>query len=279
MEPVLRAEDLGVGYGEQDVLENISFQVYAGDFLSVIGPNGSGKTTLLRALSGAIRARTGNVMYKGIPVRDYSRKQLAKSMAFVAQEYAFTHPMTVKEVVLMGRYPHLSRLSFEGPHDLEVARQAMRFTDTEHLGDRRFQELSGGERQRVIIARALAQEPEIVLFDEPTAFLDIGHQVDFFDLIWDLNRNRGLTIVAVSHDINLAAQYSGRMLLMQKGRVYRLGTVSEVVTEDAMRAVYGKQVLLDLNPVTGSPRITLLGRNQGAESGAVVEHRVMPENT
>ena len=279
MEPVLRAEDLGIGYGEQDVLENISFQVYAGDFLSVIGPNGSGKTTLLRALSGAIRAGTGNVMYKGIPVRDYSRKQLAKSMAVVAQEYAFTYPMTVKEVVLMGRYPHLSRLSFEGPHDLEVARQAMRFTDTEHLGDRRFQELSGGERQRVIIARALAQEPEIVLFDEPTAFLDIGHQVDFFDLIWDLNRNRGLTIVAVSHDINLAAQYSGRMLLMQKGRVYRLGTVSEVVTEDAMRAVYGKQVLLDLNPVTGSPRITLLGRHQGAESGPVVEQSVRPENT
>ena len=259
---LLKTEGVAFAYGSKVVLEDISFQVGKGDFLGIIGPNGSGKTTLLKVLNGVIEPRKGRVLFRDKPIRSFPRKELARSIGVVAQEYAFSYPFTVREIVLMGRYAHMSRLGFETSHDMEVALHSMRSTDIEHLADRKFHELSGGERQRVIIARALAQEPQIILFDEPTAFLDIHHQIEFFDFIWELNQNTGVTIVAVSHDINLAAQYCKEMALLSKGRVYRMGRPDEVVTEDSVFDVYGKRVLLDRNPLTGAPRITLLSQKE-----------------
>jgi len=259
---LLETEGVAFAYGSKMVLDDVSIQVEEGDFLGIIGPNGSGKTTLLKVLNGVIEPWKGRVFFRHKLIHSFPRKELARSMGVVAQEYAFSYPFTVREIVLMGRYAHMSRLGFESPHDMEVALHSMRSTDTERLADRKFNELSGGERQRVIIARALAQEPQIILFDEPTAFLDIRHQIEFFDFIWELNQNTGVTIVAVSHDINLAAQYCEEMVLLSKGRVFRMGRPDEVVTEDSIFQVYGKRVLLDLNPLTGRPRITLLSQNE-----------------
>lgn len=259
---LLETEGVAFAYGSKTVLDDVSIQVEEGDFLGIIGPNGSGKTTLLKVLNGVAEPSKGRVLFRRKPIRTFPGKELARSMGVVAQEYAFSYPFTVREIVLMGRYAHMSHLGFESSHDMEVALRSMCSTDTEHLADRKFHELSGGERQRVIIARALAQEPQIILFDEPTAFLDIRHQIEFFDFIWELNRNTGVTIVAVSHDINLAAQYCEKMILVSNGRVFKMGRPDEVVTEDSVFQVYGKRVLLDRNPLTGRPRITLLSQKE-----------------
>jgi iron complex transport system ATP-binding protein len=159
--------------------------------------------------------------------------------------------------VLMGRAPHLGRWRFEGDEDHRIAHNAMEMTDTLGLAARDMESLSGGERQRVLIARALAQEPRLMLLDEPTAFLDIRHQVDFFDRIRSLNCDRGLTVIAVTHDINLAAHYCDRIILLKDGRIEAAGPVDAVITEEHIRETYGTEVLVDRHPRTGSPRITL----------------------
>jgi iron complex transport system ATP-binding protein len=158
----------------------------------------------------------------------------------------------------MGRAPHLGKWRFEGETDFRIAREAMQMTDTLALKDRSMNALSGGERQRVLIARALAQQPQIMLLDEPTAFLDIRHQIDFFDLIRELNRNQALTVVAVTHDINLASLYCDRIVLLREGHVHCKGSPQEVISESNIRAVYETNVSVDVNPVTGRPRVTLL---------------------
>ncbi len=256
----LNVDGVSFSYQDKAVLSEIRFQVDKGGFLGVIGPNGSGKTTLLRILSGVLKPVQGHVFFDGRPLHEYGRRALARRMAVVAQEFGQTFPMTAEQVVLMGRFPHMARLAFESARDLGVVRRAMVKTDTVALAHRYFHELSGGERQRVVIARALAQEPEVVLFDEPTAFLDIRHQIEFFDFVWELNRDMGLTIVAVSHDINLAAQYCRELLLLSEGRVFEKGPAERVVTEKNIEAVYRKRVILDQNPLYGSPRITLMSQ-------------------
>jgi len=178
-------------------------------------------------------------------------------VAVVPQYSALAFPFSVEEVVLMGRSPHLGRWRFEADRDYRIAREAMEMTDTLALAARDMESLSGGERQRVLIARALAQEPRLMLLDEPTAFLDIRHQVDFFDRIRALNRDRGLTIVAVTHDINLAAHYCDRVILLKDGRIEAAGSVEAVITDENIRRAYETRVLVDRHPATGSPRITL----------------------
>ncbi len=255
--PLLSVDRVSFKYGEQWVLRGIDFEVEKGDFLGVIGPNGSGKTTLLRIIDGILRPQEGEVRLEGTEIGRLRRDALARSVAVVPQYSALAFPFSVEEVVLMGRSPHLGRWRFEGEQDHRIAREAMEMTDTLALAARDMESLSGGERQRVLIARALAQEPRLMLLDEPTAFLDIRHQVDFFDRIRALNRDRGLTIVAVTHDINLAAHYCDRVILLKDGRIEAAGSVEAVITDENIRRAYETRVLVDRHPATGSPRITL----------------------
>ncbi|MDY7033498.1 MAG: ABC transporter ATP-binding protein [Thermodesulfobacteriota bacterium] len=248
-------------YIEEWVLKEVSFSVGKGEFLGVIGPNGSGKTTLLKSLNKTIVPQQGDISVDGVNIKNIKRRELARVLSMVPQESPSVFPFSVMEMVLMGRAPYLSRLSFEGEEDYEIARRAMKMTDTIGFAARGMGELSGGEKQRILIARAIAQEPDVMLLDEPTSFLDITHQIEIYDLIKGLSSANGLTVVIVSHDINLAAQYCNRILLLDKGGVRRIGTPEQVITRENIEGVYGCRVLVDRNSVTDSPRVTPLSKN------------------
>lgn len=238
-------------------MQNISFEVGSGEFFGIIGPNGSGKSTLIKLLDGVMAPQQGDVQLNGINLFSLKRKDVAQRIAVVSPGLSLDFTFNVQQLVLMGRYPYLTSLRFERKRDYQITKEAMALTDISALAERSFHELSGGERQRVLLARALAQEPELLLLDEPTVYLDINHSIEFFDLIKKMNKERGLTVVVVSHDINLAADYADRILLLKQGRIFRLGFPDVVVTADNINAVYGRKVLVDTNPVTFRPRITL----------------------
>jgi iron complex transport system ATP-binding protein len=258
---MVRVSRVGFRYIEEWVLRDISFSINKGEVLGVIGPNGSGKTTLLKSLNRTITPEQGDVFIDGTNVKEIKRRELARIVGTVPQEASMIFPITVLEMVLMGRAPYLGRLNFEGEKDYAKAIMAMEMTDTLPFSSRNIDALSGGEKQRVLIARAIAQEPVIMLLDEPTSFLDIKHQIEIYDLIKGLNSRNDLTVVIVSHDINLAAQYCNRLLLLNNGRVSKIGSPEDVVTKENIEEVYGCRVLVDRNPVTEKPRITPLSRN------------------
>jgi len=245
-------------YRQEWVLRDISFQIGKGEFIGVIGPNGSGKSTLLKTLYRLLSPQEGEVLFELIPLRKMSRRDIARRMAVVPQESYSLFPFRAAEVVLMGRSPYLGHQMFEKEKDLEIAKKAMEWTETLPIAERSIDELSGGERKRVFIARALAQEPEIILLDEPTANLDIHHQIDFLDLVLHLNREKGLTIVMASHDLNIASEYCDRLILLREGTIYKIGPPDEVITRENIQKVYGCEVWVDQNPVSGMPRINLL---------------------
>ena len=218
MQTSITAEHLAYAYGKRHVLQDISFTVSKKDFFIIIGPNGSGKTTLLKLLSGIHPPQSGEVVINGKPLQAYSRKNLAREIAYVPQMIQTDFPFTVREVVLMGRSPHLGMLGLEKKEDIQLAEEAMGFTEVENLANRRLNQLSGGECQRVYIARAICQQTPIILLDEPTASLDLAHQVRIMDLMEKLQKESSITVVMVSHDINLAAMYGSRVLLMKEGR-------------------------------------------------------------
>jgi len=247
-ELLVETEGLGFAYGRVPVFEDVNVKVKRGEFVGIIGPNGSGKTTFLKLLSRALRPTKGQIKLGGVDLRHMSHKHVAQKVAVVPQESRVGFEFTVFEVVLMGRTPHLGFLSFEGKEDVEAARRAMALTDTERFADRFLDELSGGERQRVIIARALAQEPEVLLLDEPTAFLDIRYQVGTYDLVKRLNRETGVTVLLVSHDVNIAGMYCERLLLLGEGGVYRDGKTAEVLAPENIEAVYQQEVVLAEDP-------------------------------
>jgi iron complex transport system ATP-binding protein len=252
---VLSVRGLNLSLGGRPILRDLALQVAAGEFFVIIGPNGSGKTSLLRIVANLIRPDSGSVLLFGRPLKEYSRRQLSRRLALVPQQMPLDFPFRVQETVLMGRSPHLGLLGVEGPGDYAVARQAMQFTDVLHLADRRLDQLSGGERQRVIIARALCQEPEIILLDEPTASLDPAHQVQVMDLMERLRRERGITVLMVSHDLNLAAMYGDRLLLLEEGRAAASGIPAEVLSGPRLAASYGCVMQVDLNPCGNVPRV------------------------
>jgi iron complex transport system ATP-binding protein len=238
MNPAIRIDHLAFAYGARTVLDDVSLRVAKGEMVGILGPNGSGKTTLLKILS-AVLSGSGKVELNGRSIRAYGRRELSRLFAVVPQESQVNFPFTVAEIVLMGRASHHHPLGLEGASDVEAARKSMEATETASLADRYLHELSGGEKQRVMIARALAQEAEILLLDEPAAFLDLKHQVRAFELMRRLNRERGLTIVAALHDLNLAALFFPRLVLLAEGRIYRDGSAIEVLTEENIREVYG----------------------------------------
>jgi iron complex transport system ATP-binding protein len=245
-------------YHEDWVLQDVSFRVERGEFVGVIGPNGSGKTTLLKILCRLLEPQKGEVYLELVPMKKMDRLDIAKRIAVVPQETHFLFPFTVLETVLMGRSPYLGHSMFESEKDLTIARRAMEWTKVLPLSERPIDELSGGERKRVFIARALAQEPEVILLDEPTTNLDIHHQIDFLDLILTLNRERGLTIVMASHDMNMASEFCDRLILLERGRIYKTGRPEEVITRQNIENVYGCEAWIDQHPVSGMPRISLM---------------------
>jgi iron complex transport system ATP-binding protein len=255
---MIRAEELSFRYDGGWILSDLSFVIRKGDFLGIVGPNGTGKTTLLKLLYRLISPQKGRVLIDTMDLASMSRVEISRKIAVVSQETQINFPFMALEVVLMGRSPHLKGLQFEGKRDFEVAWKSMELTETLQVARRSFNELSGGEKQRVFIARALAQETDIILFDEPTANLDIHHQIHFYDLMTALNRERGITIITVSHDINLASEFCQSILLLDRGRTFALGKPQEVVTKANIQAVYQTPVLVDQNPETGAPRVTLL---------------------
>jgi iron complex transport system ATP-binding protein len=255
---MIEANSISFRYLEDWVLEDVSLQVRKGEFIGVIGPNGSGKTTLLKILYRLLSPQRGEVLFDCVPLRKMSQRDIAKRIAVLAQETYPVFPFRVIEIVLMGRSPYLGHLMFESEKDLEIAKKAMEWTEILPISERPIDELSGGERKRVFIARALAQEPEVILLDEPTANLDIHHQIEFLDLILALNREKGLTILMASHDLNLASEFCDRLILLQNGEIFKMGSPQEVITRENIERVYGCGVWVDQNPVSGMPRITLL---------------------
>ena len=245
---LVEAKGVRFAYGEVRVFEGVDVGVRRGEFVGIIGPNGSGKTTFLKLVSGVLRPGRGSIKLGGVDLRHMSHKEVARKVAVVPQESHVGFEFTVFEVVLMGRTPHLGFLSFESEEDVEAARRAMALTGTEDFAERFLDELSGGERQRVIIARALAQEPEVLLLDEPTAFLDIRYQVGTYDLVRRLNRETGVTVLLVSHDVNMAGMYCERLLLFGDGGIYRDGSSAEVLTPENIEAVYQQEVVLAEDP-------------------------------
>lgn len=249
--------------GRAWTLDAVSFTVNSGEVLGIVGPNGSGKSSLLKLLAGLLPSNRGNIQMAGQSIGCLEPQALARMVAVVPQEFVQVFPFTVAETVLMGRYPHQRTgwwnlgMADESGADLLVAHRAMADTDVAALADRSLSDLSGGERQRVLIARALAQEPSILLLDEPMAFLDINHQIDICELIRRLNKERALTVVLVSHDLNVASQLCNRLVMLKDGRVCQTGTPAETIREDILSAVYGCDVVVDAHPHTGLPRVTI----------------------
>jgi iron complex transport system ATP-binding protein len=256
MSAAIQTNNLGFGYNRQRVLDGVQLSVERGEMVGILGPNGSGKTTLLKILAAVLTAE-GDIKLNGRDIRTYRRPELSKFLAAVPQESQVAFPYTVAEIVLMARASRHNCFAFEGAHDLEVARKNMELTETASLADRYLHELSGGEKQRVMIARALTQEPEILLMDEPAAFLDLKHQLHTLALMRRLNREQGLTIVAAFHDLNLAAAFFPRLVILRQGKIYRDGSPQQILTEETIHQVYGVRVKVRREPAGETPEVII----------------------
>jgi iron complex transport system ATP-binding protein len=253
----LSIEHLSVAYQQRMVLRDVGLSAHAGEIVGLIGPNGAGKSTLLRAVAGSLRPAAGVVRLDGADVARLKAAERARAIAVVPQGPRLPEAFSVAEVVLMGRHPHLPRFGGEREADYAAARRAMERTETLSLADRHIGTLSGGEQQRVLIARALAQEPRVLLFDEATAHLDLKHQVATLRLARRLAHS-GLLVVMALHDLNLAAQFADRLALLHNGELLICDAPARVLAPERLRQVYGVAVLVGAHPTTGAPVLTLL---------------------
>lgn len=262
---MLKTEDLWFSYGDgEDILKELNIIIENGEFAGIIGPNGSGKSTFIKNVSSIFEPDHGVVYINGSRVEKLSSQDLARRMAVVPQETAINFDFTVYDLVMMGRNPYQNRWGRTREEDRQRVEEAMALTDTRQFYDKNIDQLSGGEKQRVIIARALAQDPDILLLDEPTSSLDINYQGEIFDLLSYLNRERDLTILIVSHDLNLSGQYCQRLILLEEGRIHSTGSPEEVLTEQNIADVYKASVIVENNRLTGRPSITILpGEQEG----------------
>lgn len=265
--PVIDARRIVAGYGRWPVLDEVSLNLHAGELVGIVGPNGSGKTTLVRALAGVLKLSSGEVMLEGIPLTGLRPAQVARRLAVVPQGAELPEGFTGLEVVLQGRSPHLRLLQAEGPRDRDLACQALADCDAVQLADRRAGQLSGGERQRLLLARALAQEPAVMLLDEPTTYLDIAHQAGILDLVVRRCRSTGLAALAVLHDLTLAAQFCDRLLLLERGQVRMEGTATDVLTAQVLESVYGGRVSVLHHPESGRPVVVPLAGPSAGQLG------------
>lgn len=256
---MIEVKELKCGYSPgKPVLRNINFRVAQGEIVGVIGPNGSGKTTLLKVLTMIIKPEEGEIFFKGKNIRWMSLKELSQQIAVVSQNSPFNF-MTVEEFVLLGRIPYFEGFRFfETKHDLDIARECMDLTDTVRFKDRSLHELSGGERQLVVMARALAQKPKLLLLDEPTSHLDITHQVKVLDLLRKLNKKLGVTIIMVLHDLNLASEYCRWLILINNGFIQKQGVPEDVLKYDIIEDSYKTVVVVKKSPVSSKPYVFMV---------------------
>ena len=257
MDTVIKVENISCGYDQRPVLKNLNFSLGGGEMLGIMGPNGSGKSTLIRALTGILQLSKGRIKLYGKAIEEYSVREIAQQIAVIPQQTPITFSFSSLDLVLMGRTPYLRRFQGESSKDLEIALEAMQRTDSISFRDRPIHELSGGERQRVIIARALAQQPSILLLDEPTSFLDLNHQVEIFDLLRRLCDNDGLTVLCVSHDLNLSSEYCSRLIMLKNGYTYVEGTPEMILTHEHIKAVFETDVTIIKSPYSGAPQVIL----------------------
>ena len=257
----LRAEGLTLAYGDRIVVDELDLTIPDGRITAIVGANGCGKSTLLRALARLIPPRAGSVLLDGVEIRRQHSKAVARTLGLLPQSPVAPEGIAVADLVGRGRYPHQRLLARWSAHDYEAVGAALEATSTTQLADRSIDELSGGQRQRVWIAMALAQETDILLLDEPTTFLDVAHQIEVLDLLTDLNRARGTTIVMVLHDLNLAARYADELVAVRDGRVEAQGSPEEIVTAELVESVFGLKSLVIPDPVSGSPLVLPNGRH------------------
>ncbi|MCQ6276937.1 adenosylcobinamide amidohydrolase [Bacillus sp. V3B] len=256
---MLEIQDLNGGYGHAQVLSDVSFNVHKGELFGILGPNGSGKTTLLKMISGVLPYQQGDILLKDHSLNMYSAKQLAKVIAVLSQHTSEAFSYTVKETVSLGRYAHQKGFFKEwSKTDEEMVQKVMSWTGITAFQDHSIQLLSGGERQRVFLAQALAQEPEILLLDEPTNHLDLSYQKELLDLLRKWTREKGLTVVSIFHDLNLAGLYCDRLLLLENGRIHRFDTPNEVLKQETIQAVYKTKVIKQSHPKVPAPQMVLL---------------------
>ncbi|MBI2845401.1 MAG: ABC transporter ATP-binding protein [Chloroflexi bacterium] len=258
----MRCEKVNFAYYHGLVLREVSLHLGPGERAALIGPNGSGKTTLLRVLSGVLSPQGGRVWLDGRGLSGFSRREIGQRIAVVPQSLEVPFGFTVEEMVLLGRTPYLRPWRGVTGQDRQVAEETMAWVGIAGLSSRLFNELSGGERQQVILAMALAQEPEILLLDEPTVHLDIAHQLAILDLVRRLNQEKGLTVFAAIHDLNLAALYFRRLLLMDRGRLVADGSPQEVLSKERIAEVFGAEVGIQKHPAVDAPQIMLLPRSR-----------------
>jgi len=255
---MLKMSDLSCGYGTKIIINRINLHIKKGEFVCIIGPNGSGKTTLLKTITRIIKPAKGNIFLEGRDLNNIDKREIAKKMAVVSQNLPIVS-MTVKEFVLLGRTPHYKTLQLlENESDIEVVEHAISMTGIERLQNSLMSEISGGEVQLSLIARALAQEPWILLLDEPTAHLDITHQVNILDLIKRLNKDYQLTVIIILHDLNLASEYCDRLILMNNGQITKTGIPEEVLNSIDLEEVYKTPVVVEKNPLSNKPFVLIV---------------------
>ncbi|GAA2165678.1 ABC transporter ATP-binding protein [Actinomadura napierensis] len=257
----LAAEGLTLGYGDRAVIASLDLAVPPGRITVIVGANACGKSTLLRSLSRLLAPREGRVVLDGREVHRMPAKELARTLGLLPQSPVAPEGITVLDLVCRGRHPHQGAFSRWNARDDAAVAAALEATRTTGLADRAVDELSGGQRQRVWIAMALAQQTDLLLLDEPTTFLDASHQIDVLDLLTDLNRTRGTTIVMVLHDLNLAARYADHLIALADGRLHACGTPSEVLTEECVRTVFNLESRVIEDPVSGRPLMLPIGRH------------------
>jgi iron complex transport system ATP-binding protein len=261
----LEVQDLALGYGDRVVIESLDLAVRPGGITVIVGANACGKSTLLRSMSRLLAPRKGRVVLDGKEVHRTPAKELARTMGLLPQSPIAPEGITVADLVGRGRHPHQGMFTRWSREDDAAVAAALEATHTSDLAERSVDELSGGQRQRVWIAMALAQQTDLLLLDEPTTFLDVSHQVEVLDLLTDLNRERGTTIVMVLHDLNLAARYADQLIALADGRLHAMGEPAQVLTEDSVRAVFGLESRVIPDPTTGRPLMLPLGRHHVLE--------------
>lgn len=257
----LTVENLTLGYKDRTVIEDLELAVAPGKVTAIVGANACGKSTLLRSMSRLLTPRVGHVLLDGKEVHRTPARELARTLGLLPQSPIAPEGITVTDLVGRGRHPHQGVFSRWSAADDEAVAAALEATHTVDLADRAVDELSGGQRQRVWIAMALAQETDLLLLDEPTTFLDVQHQVEVLDLLTDLNRSRGTTVVLVLHDLNLAARYADRLIAIAGGGVHAAGSPAEVLTEETVRAVFGLDSKVIVDPTSGGPLMLPIGRH------------------
>jgi iron complex transport system ATP-binding protein len=255
---MLNVQNITINYGAAKVVRDVSFSLRSGKIVAVLGANGAGKTTLLKSLNGSLPVSKGEILLEGKSLNEFSRREIARRIAVIAQENETKFPVSAQEFVLAGRFAHGNAFGWETESDWQIARDVLAVCDLANYETRLMNELSGGERQRIVLARALATEAKILLLDEPTANLDLAHQAMMFRLVRERCAHFASAAVLITHDLNLASEFADEIILLEKGKIAAKGNPEDVLTEEILQTVFGVKVLLDENPASKKRRVTTI---------------------